>query len=156
MFDLEKWAVWHFRATIVNDGSSAGGHSYTVTAGAGNVAVLMGGQFLNGDTVGRTCSVHMRDTDDYEIRALLPSTTVAAGARREFPTAEATGDDGSSSDGGPVILAGTEDLFVVINSLAINQNSELSLQFLVSAGLPSVALVSPGTAVETITENRIV
>ncbi len=156
MFDPETWAVWDYRATIVNDGASAGGHSYTITPGAGNTAILLGGQFLNGDSVGRTCSVTLRDTDDNPIRRILPDVTVAAGARREFPTSQGTADSGASSDGNPTLIAGTENLFVVVNSLAINQDSELSVQFLVSGGPLTVSLISPGTAVETVTENRIV
>lgn len=155
-FDPEKWAVWHYRATIVNDGANSGSHTYDISPGAGNVGILLGGQFLNGDAAGRTCQVFARDTDDNRFRSLLPNTTVAAGARREFPTSEATGDNNPATGGSPVMIAGTESVFVSVLAVAVSQDSEMSVQFLVSAGPPSVTLTSPTGATETVTEDRIV
>ncbi len=156
MMDLEKWAVWHFRATIVNDGVNSGNHDYVFTAGAGNVMVLLGGQILNGDAAGRVATVQLRDTDNAVIRRLIPAVTIAAAGRREFPTSEASADNASASDGSPLVVSGTEDLLASLASLAVNENSEVAVQFLISGGIPTVVLTSPTGAVETETENRVV
>ncbi len=156
MFDPEKWAVWEYRATIVNDGVNSGNHDYRIIPGAGNMAILLGGQLLNGDTTGRTATVQLLDTDNAIIRRLISARPVGAGSRREFPKSEVTADDREASDGSPMVVAGVEDLLVSIASLAINENTELSIQMLVSGGVPSVVLISPTDAVETVTTDVVV
>ncbi len=155
MFDPEKWAVWDYRATIVNDGVNSGNHTYLFTAGAGNICILLGGRVLNGDAAGRTVVVHLRNADLARIREILVLATVAAGKVRNFPTTEDTSDGGSASSPPPVVVAGTENLFVQVASLAVNENTEVDVQFLVSSGPLVVDLTSPTDAVETETENRI-
>ncbi len=155
-FDPGKWAVWHYRATIVNDGTNTGNHLYNFVPGAGNILILLGGHFLNGDIAGRQGLVTLVDSDGVELRRILFSVSVGAGKRREFPTSEVSADDGNSAAEAPVVASGTEELRVQIQSLAINQNTEVAIQFLVSGGAPTVGLTSPTGAVETETENRIV
>ncbi len=155
-FDPDTWATWHHRATIVNDAGTSGSHSYLFTPGAGNILILLGGSLLNGDTSSRTALVRLRNTDGDIIRQVLENSTTVAGATRDFPTSQATGDNLSASDGSPVVAAGTEDVIVSILSVAVSENTELSIQFLVLGGPPTVTLTSPANAVETETENRIV
>lgn len=154
MTDLEKWGVWHYRATIVNDAGTSGTHSYVASPGAGSVVILLGGQLLNGDTVSRNAQVTLRDTDNETLRRILPTVSVAAAARRDFPTTESTADGGASANG--IIVSGTEDFLVSIISLAASENTELSLQGLVYGASPTVTITSPANAVETVTEDRIV
>ncbi len=156
MFDPDKWAVWHFRATIVNDAGASGSHEYLFTPGAGNVLILLGGSLLNGDTSTRVGLARLRNTDADIIRQVLENSSVVAGATRDFPTSQSTGDNLSASDGSPVVVAGTEDFLVGIVSVAVSENTEVSIQFLVSGGPPTVTFTSPASAVETETENRIV
>ncbi len=156
MFDPTKWAVWEYRATIVNDGVNSGNHDYRITPGAGNLCILLGGQVQNGDTVGRVVTVQLLDTDNAIIRRLIPAVSVGAGSRREFPTSEVSADDAPASDGSPVVVAGVEDLLVSIASLAVNENTELSIQMLISGPVPTVVLASPTDAVETVTTDVVV
>lgn len=155
-FDPDKWAVWSYAATIVGDGTNAGNHSYEFTPGEGNVCILIAGSVLQGDPTSRNVQVLARNGDDTTFRRILSSASVAQDKRRQFPTSEATSDDGSSSDGQPIILSGVEDLLVNIASLANSENTAIEIQMLVSGGPPTVVITSPGVATETETENRIV
>lgn len=155
-FDPGTWAVWHFRATIVNNGVNSGNHEYNITPGAGNICILIGGEVLQGDSSStRAVDILLRNDDDDRIRLVL-SAIIGTSTRRDFPTSESSADANFASVGAPFIISGTEDLNVLLSSLAINQDSELSLQMLVFGGPPTVVLTSPTDAVETETENRIV
>lgn len=155
MFDPEKWAVWDYRATIVNDGTNTGNHDYVFVPGAGNICILIGGSVLNGDTNSRTAQVALRNADSATIRGILPGTAVAAGNTRQFPTSQGSGDGGPASVPPEVVATGTEEFLVQVQALAINENTVVALQFLVFGGPPTVTLTSPTDAVETETENRI-
>ncbi len=156
MFDPTTWAVWDYRATIVNDGVNSGDHQYVFTPGPGNICILLHGRILNGDAAGRTCSAVVRNADDDDIRNVLTAQSVAAAAFRGFPTSEATGDNNTSSDGAPVVISGIEDLRVNVATVAVSENTELTLQMLVLARPPTPTLTSPTDATETETENRVV
>ena len=155
-FDPGKWAVWTYRATIVNDGVNTGQHLYVFTPGAGNICILIGGKVLNGDATGRAGNVRLRNVDGDRVRDVLRNQTIGAGKERDFPTSELAGDDNSASVPPDVVVAGTEDLAVEVSSLAINEDTSVSIQMLVSGGPPAVVLTSPTGATETETENRIV
>lgn len=155
MFDPDKWAVWHYRATIANDGSNSGNHGYNFTPGAGNILVVLGGILFNGDTVALNGSVIVRNSDNNDIRRILPTTSIAGGSSREFPTKELSSDDGVASAEG-VVVSGDEDLQILLASVNVNDDSLVSLYGLVSGGPPTVTLISPTGATETETENRIV
>lgn len=156
MFDPEKWAVWHYTANIVNDGTNAGTHSYTISITVGSCAVLLGGEILNGDTVARNLSALLRDNDGVTIRRVLPATSTAGGSTRQIPTSELSADDGPSDAGSPVVLAGGETFLVQAASVAVNDDSRLAIQFLISGDKPTVVLSSPTGATETVTEDRVV
>lgn len=155
-FDPEKWAVWDYRATILNDGVNSGNHAYVFTAGAGNICILVGGKVLNGDPASRAGNVRLRNGDDDRIRDVLRNQTIAGDKERDFPTSELAGDDNSASVPPEVIISGVEDLIVNVSSIAVSEDSAVSLQMLVSGGPPTVVLTSPTGATETETENRIV
>ncbi len=156
MFDPEKWAIWHYRATILNDGSNSGNHDYLFTPGAGNICILFGGMLLNSDTAGRNGQVILRNTDGDPIRNVMADSSIGAGNDRQFPTSQLSQNELSASIPPEVVVAGTESLFVRLTSVAVSENSELSLQFLISGGTPTVVLTSPTGATETETENRVV
>jgi hypothetical protein len=154
-FDHKKWAVWEYRAAIVNNGTNSGSHSYVISVKGGVMAVLLGGTILNGDTSGRNVTIHLRNTDNNPVRILLPGTSVAANGRREFPTTQTSADNSVASIPPDIIIAGTMDMLFQIASLAINENSELSVYFMINGKPPTVALTSPTDAVETETTNVV-
>ncbi len=157
MFDPAQWAVWQYRATITNDGINSGDHDYVISPGVPNIMVLLGGEVLNGDTSGRAISILQRNVDDSNIRAILPSTTVAAAADRQFPTSESSADNGIASVPPDIVLVGSQNIIVRVASVAVSENTALSVHFLIWGGAtPTVTLVSPTDASEVETENRIV
>lgn len=157
-FDPERWATWTYRNTITNDGVNSGDHITVIVPGAGNVCILIGGNFLNGDVAGRNALLSHHNVDGNAIRHLLgrPLEAIAAGAARNFPTSEASADGGPASSPPTIIISGTETLNFNLASLAVNQNSDFAVSMLVSGGPPTVTLTSPTDAVEVETENRIV
>ena len=156
-FDPEKWSVWEYRATIVNDGSNSGTHTYVLTAPDGGVLILLGGRVFNGDTSTRTILAQTRNRDNDVIRDPIESVAAPGGTRLNFPTAELMGTgDGNASDGTHYVIAGGEDFLVQVASVAVSQDTNLSMQFLVSGGPAAVVLTSPTGATETETTNVIV
>lgn len=156
MFDPGEWAVWHYRATITNDGANSGNHVYNFSPGGGNMMILLGANLHNGDLSARNAQALLRDNDNNPIRRPLFLGSVAAGAERQIPTSELSSDDGSASDPPGEVIAGWEDLNVSVDSLAVNENTDLAIQFLISAAPPTVTLTSPTGATESETENRVV
>lgn len=156
MFDPSQWAVWDYRATITNDGATSGNHTYSISPGKGNMAVLLGGEVLNGEaSSARNIAILLANADSAVIRRVLVSTSVAAGTVRQFPTSEATADDGSSSTPPDVVIAGTELLDITISSIGVNENTALAIQFLISGSKPVVTLTSPANATEAVTEDTV-
>lgn len=155
-FDPDKWAIWEYRATVLNDGVNTGNHDYAFTAGRGNICVLLGGEVLNGDATARNILIILRTVGNNTLRSLMMSTSVAAGSKRSFPTSESSSDDGFASVPPDIVIAGDEKLFVRVSSLAINENTEIDVQMLISGTPPTVVITSPTGATETETENRVV
>ena len=99
-------------------------------------------------------TIEIRNNDNNIIRSILPATSVAGGAVREFPTKELSSDDGIAS-AEFIVVAGVEDFHVLLASVNVNDDSLVSLYGLVSGGPPTVTLTSPTGATETETANEI-
>ena len=155
MFDPEVWATFNYRATILNDGANSGNHDYLFEPGEGGIMGEITGQILNGDAAGRTITIQTRDADDNISRQWL-GNTVGSNTRRQFPTSQTSGDNGLSSSPPAPWAAGSMDFFIRIASVAVSENTEVSLACLVLELPPTVTLTSPTGATETETENRIV
>ena len=157
-FDPHTWGMWTFRVTFLNDGSTSGTHQVDIQPGDGNICVLLGGSFDNGDGSARNSNLNKNNADGNAVRHLLGGTAVSvgAGAVRNFPTSEATADENAASSPPPIVFAGTEKLVWQLLSVAVNENSIFAVEMLVSGGPPTVTLTSPNGATETETENRII
>ncbi len=155
MYDPGLWAVWGYRVTIVNDGSNSGSHIYSVRPTQGSVAILLGGELLNGDTSTRTASAFLLSPGASAIRRALFAQSVVAGAIRQFPTTELTGDNGDGSASSPFVVASGQRFDVTIAAVAVSQNTACILQFLIHGTPPTVILTSPTDAVEVVVEDRV-
>ncbi len=150
-FDVHELAVWNYRATITNDACCNGTHTYNVTPGRGNIAILIAGQFLNGDTSTRTSTVTVRDADNNESYRLLAGNIVA-GAFRSFPTTEVSSDNGFVGANQPYVIAGVMDLNASLASIAVSQDTRFTISMLIHGEPPTVVLTSPSGAAEVTTE----
>ncbi len=151
-FDVHELAVWNYTATITNDACCSGNHVYSVEPGRGNIAILIAGRFLNGDTAGRTGTIDVRNVDNSAMYRLV-SATFAAGAFRTFPTTEVSADNGFAGANQPYVLAGLMDLNANLAAIAVSQDTAFSISMLIHGEPPTVTLTSPGGATENVTED---
>ena len=154
-FDPKDWALFHYRSTIVNAVGASGAHDHSIVPGRGNMMRFLYGTLLNGDTAGRALTVQLLTTGNFILTNLLGAVTVAAGARRNFPTDEVSADGGGVGST-PLYVAGDDQFFVRLAAVAVSENSEFAFVALMSAGEPTVTITSPTAAVETVSESEMV
>mgnify|MGYP001614663689 FL=1 len=157
--------LWVFVATITNGAGGAGSHFYDVEVGAGGELELLGGLIVNGDTVGVTFNVRITDGTDTDgaapaqtdiIMELVPvAVSLAAAASRSFPTANASADNGPGAPF-PVLIRGTMKLKVNTGSVALSQDTQLSLWGRIrNSDYPAVTLNGASTPVLTVVTNAV-
>lgn len=158
MIDLDQWREYEFDALITNDGINSGNHDYRFVPGVGNAMIVLYGRIANLDGSARTITALIRTQTDVGLGFFLvvAGVSVAAGEGRNFPTSESTADNGMNTPVGPWMLSGPNRLFFRVASVAVNQDSRLTLHALVSMNAPTVLLVSPTDATETIAQDKVI
>ncbi len=153
--DYWDGALWVYHADIVNTAGGAGGHSYTVAPAVGSEMEVLYGSFQNGDTLGRLLYVNIDDGTNLLTR-LLGQRTVTAGHAVSFPQGNIAVDDqaGLAPDG-RTILSGPMTVVAIAEAIAVSQDTAFGIVCRIRGGIPTVALIGPGAAVETVNTNQV-
>jgi len=166
-FEEMRGPLWAYVATITNGAGGAGSHFYDVTPTAGGEIELLGGHIVNGDTVAVTFNVRITDGTDADgvapaetdiLFELVPrAASLAAGTMRCFPTANVSADGGpAGAFGSPIRIRGTMKLKVNTGSVALSQDTQLSLLGrLKSSNYPAVTLNGASTPTLTVVTNQV-
>ncbi len=145
--------LWVYHADIVNDASNSGDHRYSVVPGDGEAMEILYGGILNGDSSSRTGNVWIRDALTGNDLTRLMNETLGAAAFRSFPTVGA--GDSVEAQGGRFLVYGNMALVGEVLAVAVSQDSAFALAALVRGALPTVTLVSPTDATETVNTNAV-
>ncbi len=149
-------ATWIYRATITNDGTNSGTHTYSVVPGAGNEFELVAGVLFNGDTTGRVVTgMIAAPAGDVLNRLIERNDSLGAGAEQGFPSAPIVGDNAPGAAGPRYIVAGTMILRCSVAAVAINQDTAFGVTIRFRGATPVPALTSPTDAVEVVVINQV-
>lgn len=152
-------ATWVFRVTITNDGANSGTHEVDITPGARNDMWLLYGSIRNGDASTRTAQIVIEDDSANILASLIPgfANGVALTANDSFPwpTNDETGASAANVIHQPLMLAGAMNLHNQLTSVAVSQDSSVSVVARIRGALPTITITSPTGATETVDTNRI-
>ena len=155
MIDLEKWSLYVFRATITNDGVTAGAHAYTLSPGVGRKMIILGGRVLNGSLAAVAFDVFLTDGTNRIYNFLPEGATIAAGVARSFPTSMSSADSDAGSQLS-MMLGGAMTFEVDTGSIAISQDTAAAVIALVDSQEPTTATaVGPAGSTATINTSLV-
>jgi len=154
-FEPQAWALWVYRASIVNGAGGGGTVSWTITPGAGVEMEILGGFLQNLDTSTRTGSITIRDDDDNDIAHAIRALGIGAGSRSSYPSSPAQGSDLPVAAGPPSIVRGAMDIFASIAAVAASQDGLLTMIARIRGGLPTVTEAGNSTPTITIDKEAV-
>ena len=149
MLDYWGGSTWVWHGTIVNDGVTSGSHIYSVVPGEGNEMEILYGDLLNGDTGARAVDSFIRDGDSVPNQHVLAipawqGLSATAGQHMGFPaTDEVTGGGKYAALSNRWILSGIMELFMRVNSVAVNENTAFSIVARIRGEKPTVTFTTP-------------
>lgn len=142
-------ATWVYHTTITNGAGGGGTIEFTIVPGAGTELEILYGEIINGDTVARTCKVHILDDDDNRL-GIIQSKSVSAAVHLPFPT---NGTADLAELGTTRLIVSREmKIYVAVESVAASQDATLALVCRIRGALPAVA--EAGNSTPTITINK--
>lgn len=156
---LDTWpagATWLYSSNIANDAAGASDITWTVTVPVGSEAEILYGLIFNGDTVARNCTVQIRDdTPAGFVDLITRAVSVAAGAVRSFPVANASADNGGVAAGTRLLVSGGMDVQATVAAVALSQDGTFNLAMRIKGSVPTVATTGGGVEVVTITIQKV-
>lgn len=147
-----KEVLWQYRATIVNDGVTAGDHELRALPNIGNEFFIVVATVFNGDAAARSFVISLRNPDADIIADMRRAVvTIGAGGTEAWPI-NATAADVSIQ--GMLPVAGSVDYFAEVAAVAINENTAFTILAVCRGRPPTVTLTSPAGSTQTVTEDR--
>lgn len=144
--------VWVFQGTILLDGTNSGQVSLTVSPAAKNSFEILSFRVEHDDGVSRNSRAEIRD-DQGTPADLINLMRQSSSGLRCWPKTAATSDESSI---GKHVLAGTMDLFIHTDALAVNKKGTFSLTCLIfGPDLPTITLAGPTGSTDTTNVNKV-
>lgn len=148
-------AVWAYHADILNNGVTAGAHTYSVRPGAGLCLEIVDGTIFNGDAAGIAITARIHDGTSTRIMGggIPEAQTLGAGARMglTFTTASLN----VPSPLGRIVVPGGLRFEIVTGSVAVSQDTAFGFIGLVQGGIPTVTLTGPAGSTATVRVNDV-
>lgn len=153
----EYWegATWVYHADITNDGANSGSHIYLVVPGVGNELEILYGEVDNDDTATRSVFGTIEDDSGNFLYRVIPDAMAAtAGTVISFPVTDEVGADAGGASN-RLILSGTMAFRVTVAAIAVSQDTAFGIVCRIRGAPPTVTLISPTDAVETVNTNKV-